>query len=242
MTCATSATARAPMPIRGAPPSSASWRNARSPPQATLRKRKQPLQRLTSSLESVPSPSCHSPTLSRHDCAAPWRWMRATGCLGGAGLLLVLSTVPAGAQQQQPQQPPPPGCFTVEMSHSTQGNPQGSITLTSPFQNAITTLTLGFPPSSVSSCTVTRTTTLGLFARAFAHSRSIISAFSTSVSRRRMNILRDKWPCSRRTAEQRDELAASYSEHWVSCRWLCLSYISNQSEASHRPSAMVTSN
>jgi len=37
--------------------------------------------------------------------------------------------VPAGAQQQQPQQPPPPGCFTVEMSHSTQGNPQGSILL-----------------------------------------------------------------------------------------------------------------
>src|SRR5262249_26784836 len=43
-----------------------------------------------------------------------WRWMRATGCLAGAGLLLALSTVPAGAQQQ-----PPPGCFTVEMSHST---------------------------------------------------------------------------------------------------------------------------
>jgi hypothetical protein len=58
-----------------------------------------------------------------------WRWMRATGCLAGAGLLLALSTVPAGAQQQQPQQPPPPGCFTVEMSHSTQGNPQGSILL-----------------------------------------------------------------------------------------------------------------
>jgi hypothetical protein len=57
-----------------------------------------------------------------------WPWMRATGCLAGAGLLLALSTVPAGAQQQQPQQPPP-GCFTVEMSHSTQGNPQGSILL-----------------------------------------------------------------------------------------------------------------
>jgi hypothetical protein len=57
-----------------------------------------------------------------------WRWMRATGCLAGAGLLLALSTVPAGAQQQQPQQPPP-GCFTVEMRHSTQGNPQGSILL-----------------------------------------------------------------------------------------------------------------
>src|SRR5262249_12110406 len=60
---------------------------------------------------------------------------------------------------------------------------QRQITLTSPFQNAITTLTLGFPPSSVSSCTVTRITTLGFFARAFVHSRSIISAFSTSVSR-----------------------------------------------------------
>src|SRR5262249_5986589 len=31
-----------------------------------------------------------------------WRWMRATGCLAGAGLLLALC-VPAGAQQQQPQ-------------------------------------------------------------------------------------------------------------------------------------------
>jgi hypothetical protein len=57
------------------------------------------------------------------------RWMRATGCLAGAGLLLALSTVSAGAQQQQPQQQPPPGCFTVEMSRSTQGNPQGSILL-----------------------------------------------------------------------------------------------------------------
>jgi hypothetical protein len=56
--------------------------------------------------------------------------MRATGCLVGAGLLLALSTVSAGAQQQQqPQQQPPPGCFTVEMSRSTQGNPQGSILL-----------------------------------------------------------------------------------------------------------------
>src|SRR5262245_60784886 len=42
--------------------------------------------------------------------------MRAAGCLAGAGLLLALSTVPAGAQQQQPrnsrrrrlQLPPPP--------------------------------------------------------------------------------------------------------------------------------------
>jgi hypothetical protein len=59
------------------------------------------------------------------------RWMRAMGCLLGAGLLLTLSTVSTGAQQQQPQQQPPPGCFTVEMSHSTQGNPQGSILLNS---------------------------------------------------------------------------------------------------------------
>src|SRR5262245_33820232 len=57
-----------------------------------------------------------------------WRWMRATGCLAGAGLLLVLVTGAAGAQQQQPQQPQRE-CFTVEMSHSTQGNPQGSILL-----------------------------------------------------------------------------------------------------------------
>src|SRR6266581_2683409 len=71
---------------------------------------------------------------------------------------------------------------------------QRQITLTSTFQNAITTLILGFPPSSVSSCTVTRITTLGFFARAFTHSRSIIFAFSTSVSRRCMNILRNKWP------------------------------------------------
>jgi len=33
----------------------------------------------------------------------PWRWMRAIGCLAGAGSLLALSTVPAGAQQQQPR-------------------------------------------------------------------------------------------------------------------------------------------
>ena len=44
----------------------------------------------------------------------------AIGCLAGAGLLLALSTGPAGAQQQPPH--PPPGCFTVEMSHSTQGS------------------------------------------------------------------------------------------------------------------------
>jgi hypothetical protein len=40
-------------------------------------------------------------------------------------------------------------------------------TLTSTFQNAITTFTLGFPTSSVSSCTVTRITTLGSFCARF---------------------------------------------------------------------------
>jgi len=65
-----------------------------------------------------------------------WRWLRTTGCFAGTGLLLALSTVPAGAQQQplppqqQPQQQQPQrACFTVEMSHSAQGNPQGSILL-----------------------------------------------------------------------------------------------------------------
>jgi hypothetical protein len=68
-----------------------------------------------------------------------WRWLRTTGCLAGMGLLLTLA-VPAGAQeqpplppqplpQQQPQQQPQRACFTVEMSHSAQGNPQGSILL-----------------------------------------------------------------------------------------------------------------
>src|SRR5262249_44296804 len=43
-----------------------------------------------------------------------WRWMRATGCLAGAGLLLAFATVDAGAQQQQ--QAPSQECFTVEMN------------------------------------------------------------------------------------------------------------------------------
>ena len=45
-----------------------------------------------------------------------WRWMRATGCLAGAGLLLAL-TVPAGAQQQQQQ--PQQECFTVTTGNNT---------------------------------------------------------------------------------------------------------------------------
>src|SRR5262249_29810438 len=49
-------------------------------------------------------------------------------------------------------------------------------------EKAITTLTRGFPLSSVSSCTWTRIITSGFFARAFAHSCSIISNFSLSVS------------------------------------------------------------
>jgi hypothetical protein len=40
----------------------------------------------------------------------------ATGCLAGAGLLLALSTVPAGAQQRQ-QQPPQQECFAVAMNN-----------------------------------------------------------------------------------------------------------------------------
>jgi hypothetical protein len=55
------------------------------------------------------------------------RWLRTAGCFAATGLLLV-STVPVGAQQPQPPQPSP-GCFTVEISHSAQGNPQGSILL-----------------------------------------------------------------------------------------------------------------
>jgi helix-turn-helix protein len=74
---------------------------------------------------ATPTQSAEQPSRFRR----AWRWMRATGCLAGAGLLLALSTVPAGAQQQPPQQQQQPGCFTVEMSHSTQGNPQGSILL-----------------------------------------------------------------------------------------------------------------
>ena len=84
----------------------------------------------TPASQPEPKPTEPDPELSRLRRA--WRWMRTTGCLAGAGLLLVLATATAGAQQQQqqqPQQPPPPGCFTVEMSHSTQGNPQGSILL-----------------------------------------------------------------------------------------------------------------
>ena len=56
-----------------------------------------------------------------------WRWLRTAGCFAETGLLLALSTVPAGAQQPQP--PMTTACFKVEMSHSTQGNPQGSILL-----------------------------------------------------------------------------------------------------------------
>jgi hypothetical protein len=41
-----------------------------------------------------------------------WRWMRTTGCLAGAGLLLVVATGAAGAQQQQ-QQPLPGLTFST---------------------------------------------------------------------------------------------------------------------------------
>jgi len=56
-----------------------------------------------------------------------WRWMQATGCLAGAGLLLVLVTGAAGAQQQQQQ--PQRECFTVVMNHSTGGGSLGAILL-----------------------------------------------------------------------------------------------------------------
>src|SRR5262249_27135433 len=56
-------------------------------------------------------------------------------------------------------------------------------------EKAITTLTRGFPLSSVSSCTWTRIITSGFFARAFAHSCSIISNLSVSVSICCINIL-----------------------------------------------------
>jgi hypothetical protein len=44
------------------------------------------------------------------------RWLRSTGCLADARLLLALSTVPAGAQQQQQQQPQRE-CFAVAMNN-----------------------------------------------------------------------------------------------------------------------------
>ena len=82
--------------------------------------RREPAQRLallapkTEPVQPKPKPALiEQPSRLRR----AWRWMRATGCPAGAGMLLALSTVPAGAQQHQPQQPPP-GCFTVEMSHS----------------------------------------------------------------------------------------------------------------------------
>ena len=100
------------------------WREAFENAQRLLPRPTQPDAIAMPGLSNTPPATTEQPSRFRR----AWRWMRATGCLAGAGLLLALSTVPAGAQQQQPQQPPP-GCFTVEMSHSTQGNPQGSILL-----------------------------------------------------------------------------------------------------------------
>jgi hypothetical protein len=45
----------------------------------------------------------------------PKRWLPTTGCLAGAGMLLALSTVAAGAQQQQRE------CFAIAL------NPQASL-------------------------------------------------------------------------------------------------------------------
>src|SRR5690242_1049201 len=44
-----------------------------------------------------------------------WHWLRTTGCLGGAGVLLIFATVAASAQQQQRE------CFAVAL------NPQASL-------------------------------------------------------------------------------------------------------------------
>ena len=67
--------------------------------------------------ETTPATPAEQPSRLRR----AWRWMRATGCLAGAGLLVALS-MPAGAQpQQQRPQPQQQRCFTVVMNHSTGG-------------------------------------------------------------------------------------------------------------------------
>ena len=45
-----------------------------------------------------------------------WRWVRTTGCLAGAGILLALATVPAAAQQQ------PRECFGVALNTQALGS------------------------------------------------------------------------------------------------------------------------
>jgi len=52
-----------------------------------------------------------------------WRWLRSTGCLAGAGALLLLATTGAGAQQQRQQ----PQCYMVVMTHDTSGGSLGAI-------------------------------------------------------------------------------------------------------------------
>src|SRR5262249_1072995 len=74
-------------------------------------------------------------------------------------------------------------------------------------ERAITTLTRGFPLSSVSSCTWTRIITSGFFARAFAHSCSIISNFSVSVSICCINTFRKFSPFVSRSAANQDMIA-----------------------------------
>src|SRR5262245_46517634 len=70
-----------------------------------------------------PEPAAEpEPELSRLRRA--WRWMQATGCLAGVGLLLALMSGGAGAQ---PQQTPQRQCFTVVMNHSTTGGSLGAI-------------------------------------------------------------------------------------------------------------------
>jgi hypothetical protein len=74
-----------------------------------------------------PRPPAEPPRPQPGLLARAWRWMRATGCLAGAGLLLVLATGAAGAQQQQQQ--PQRECFTVVMNHSTGGGSLGAVLL-----------------------------------------------------------------------------------------------------------------
>src|SRR5262245_64877068 len=49
---------------------------------------------------ALPAPPDAPPDTQPSRFRRDGRWMRATGCLAGAGLLLALSTVPAGPQQQ----------------------------------------------------------------------------------------------------------------------------------------------
>jgi hypothetical protein len=51
---------------------------------------------------ATPAPANVAPAPPVSRLRRAWRWMRATGCLAGVGLLLALTTGGAGAQQQRP--------------------------------------------------------------------------------------------------------------------------------------------